>query len=113
MVLTAPDVFHVIGGEATFVTGGNVIDPNDESTGETRDSRIEGRTAADAEEGRRHRHSARRPPLVLGGEGDRRLLRGEGHGAGVGGGEARGIGAHRCRRAAVDPVPGPEARGIP
>jgi quercetin dioxygenase-like cupin family protein len=35
------DVFYVLDGEATFVTGGKVIDPRIESPGETRGARIE------------------------------------------------------------------------
>jgi quercetin dioxygenase-like cupin family protein len=36
------DVFYIVDGEATFVTGGKVLDPKVESPGETRGSRIEG-----------------------------------------------------------------------
>ena len=36
------DVFYILDGEATFVTGGKVLDPKTESPGETRGSRIEG-----------------------------------------------------------------------
>jgi mannose-6-phosphate isomerase-like protein (cupin superfamily) len=36
------DVFYILDGEATFVTGGKVVDPRLESAGETRGSRIEG-----------------------------------------------------------------------
>jgi quercetin dioxygenase-like cupin family protein len=36
------DVFYVLDGEATFVTGGKVIEPRTESPGETRGARIEG-----------------------------------------------------------------------
>jgi mannose-6-phosphate isomerase-like protein (cupin superfamily) len=36
------DVFYILAGEATFVTGGKVLDPRTESAGETRGSRIEG-----------------------------------------------------------------------
>ncbi len=36
------DVFYILAGECTFVTGGKVIDARLESPGETRGSRIEG-----------------------------------------------------------------------
>jgi mannose-6-phosphate isomerase-like protein (cupin superfamily) len=36
------DVFYILDGEATFVTGGKVVEPRVESPGETRGARIEG-----------------------------------------------------------------------
>jgi len=36
------DVFYILEGEATFVTGGKVLEPRVESPGETRGARIEG-----------------------------------------------------------------------
>ena len=36
------DVFYILDGEATFVTGGKVVEPREESPGETRGARIEG-----------------------------------------------------------------------
>ena len=36
------DVFYILDGDATFVTGGKIIDPKLESAGETRGTRIEG-----------------------------------------------------------------------
>jgi quercetin dioxygenase-like cupin family protein len=36
------DIFYILDGEATFVTGGKVLDPKTESAGETRGSRING-----------------------------------------------------------------------
>ena len=36
------DVFYILDGEATFVTGGKIIDSKIESPGETRGTRIEG-----------------------------------------------------------------------
>ena len=36
------DVFYILAGEATFVTGGKVVDPRPESPGEARGSRLEG-----------------------------------------------------------------------
>ena len=36
------DVFYILDGEATFITGGKIIDPKVESAGETRGSRIDG-----------------------------------------------------------------------
>jgi mannose-6-phosphate isomerase-like protein (cupin superfamily) len=39
---TDTDIFYVVAGQATFVTGGKVVDPRIESPGETRGARIEG-----------------------------------------------------------------------
>jgi quercetin dioxygenase-like cupin family protein len=36
------DIFYILDGEATFVTGGKVIDPKTESPGEIRGSKIDG-----------------------------------------------------------------------
>jgi quercetin dioxygenase-like cupin family protein len=36
------DIFYILDGEATFITGGRIIDPKIESPGETRGSKIDG-----------------------------------------------------------------------
>ena len=82
------DVFYVVAGEATFVTGGTVAGAREESPGETRGTRIEGGREVALKKGDVIVHPPGRPPLVLAGGPAGGLLRGEDHRGRAGRGEA-------------------------